>query len=103
MFRRRASNKNSRVAPAPPDAGHLNGSAGGDTTAVAGALVDYSLVLCLVFGGCCSYVLTFQLSEYLGLPDPKGRSQECLGVRGTAACRVQRRCVNASLITRPHS
>jgi hypothetical protein len=68
MFRRRASNKTSRVAPPPPDAARLNGSAGGEkgdpkaTVAVAGALLDYSLMLFLVFGGCCSYVLTFQLS-----------------------------------------
>lgn len=63
MFRRRANNKTSRVACAA----HLNGSAGGEkddtkaTVAVAGALLDYSLMLFLVFGGCCSYVLTFQL------------------------------------------
>jgi hypothetical protein len=63
MFRRRASNKTSHVARAA----RLNGSAGGEkddpraTVAVAGALLDYSLMLFLVFGGCCSYVPTSQL------------------------------------------
>lgn len=62
MSRRRAVNKESHIVPPPPDAVSLNGSAGGETggpkaaVAVAGALLDYSLMLFLVFGGCCSYV-----------------------------------------------
>lgn len=72
MFRRRAvNNKSSRVAR-PPNANILNGSAGGATqhdgphaaTSVAGALLDYSLMLLLVFGGCCSYVATFLPSDW---------------------------------------
>ena len=40
---------------------YMNGSAGSKAnvavaTSVAGALLDYSLAILLVFGGCCSYV-----------------------------------------------
>ena len=74
MFRRRASNKTSRVARPLPDAARLNGSAegakddSGATMTVAGALLDYSLMLFLVFGGCCSYVPT---SSSLDLTDQR--------------------------------
>jgi hypothetical protein len=61
-FRQRTSDKKSRSIP-PMKPLHMNGSAGtsrGDAvaTSVAGALLDYSLALLLVFGGCCSYVST---------------------------------------------
>jgi len=64
MFRRRAVNEEPRTSPEPDrDGARLNGSASGErregaktAASVAGALVDYSLILLLVFGGCCSYV-----------------------------------------------
>lgn len=74
MSRRRTVNKESRITPPPLDAARLNGSAGGEkrgpkaAVAVAGALLDYSLMLFLVFGGCCSYVPTSH-SAYSGFPD----------------------------------
>ena len=76
MSRRRAvNNLNNKSSPAvrpPNEAAQLNGSAGGITQhhhrndgsqagsrmSVAGALLDYSFMLFLVIGGCCSYVST---------------------------------------------
>jgi hypothetical protein len=77
MFHRRAvnnlNNKSSlAVRPQNEEAAHLNGSVGrtaqhhhrddgsqaGSRMSVAGALLDYSFMLFLVIGGCCSYVST---------------------------------------------
>lgn len=76
MSRQRAVNnlnkKSSRSAPPPNETTRLNGSAGGaaqrhrhddspqtaSRMSVAGALLDYSFMLFLVIGGCCSYVST---------------------------------------------
>lgn len=76
MFRRRAvnnlNNKSSQADRPPNEAAHQNGSAGGaaqhhhrddssqaaNRMSVAGALLDYSFMLFLVIGGCCSYVST---------------------------------------------
>jgi hypothetical protein len=75
MFRRRAVNnlnkKSSRAVRPPNEAARLNGFAGGaaqhhhddgpqaaSRMSVAGALLDYSFMLFLVIGGCCSYVST---------------------------------------------
>ena len=92
MSRRRAVNKESHIAPPPPDAARLNGSADGEkggpkaAVAVAGALLDYSLMLFLVFGGCCSYVPTSR-SAYSGSPE---RDQFIIGMSGpTRSCSAQ--------------
>jgi hypothetical protein len=76
MFRQRAvnnlNNKSSRAVRPPNEADRLDGSAGGaaqhhhddgdpqaaSRMSVAGALIDYSFMLFLVIGGCCSYVST---------------------------------------------
>ncbi len=70
MFRRRPVNnfnESSRVAHPPNAAARLNGSAGGTAAqhhdssnrmSVVGVLLDYSFMLFLVIGGCCSYVST---------------------------------------------
>ena len=76
MFRRRTvnnlNNKSSQADRPPNEAAHQNGSAGGaaqhhkhddgpqaaNRMSVAGALLDYSFMLFLVIGGCCSYVST---------------------------------------------
>ena len=82
MFRRRAlnnlNNKSSRSVRPPNEAARLNGSAGGAAqhhhhdgpqaasrmSSVAGALLDYSFMLFLVIGGCCSCVPTsLQLTQ----------------------------------------
>jgi hypothetical protein len=70
MSRRRAVNDKSAQVALPPNA---NGSAGGAQhgpqaamSSVAGALLDYSLMLFLVFGGCCSYVIGFWFLRTLG-------------------------------------
>ena len=68
-FRQRTSDKKSRsVSPMKPL--YMNGSAGSKAnvavaTSVAGALLDYSLAILLVFGGCCSYVSTSLASPSL--------------------------------------
>jgi hypothetical protein len=92
MSRRRAVNKESHIAPPPPDAVSLNGSAGGETggpkaaVAVAGALLDYSLMLFLVFGGCCSYVPTSRSANSSSLD----RDHLTIGMSGpTRGCCAQ--------------
>ncbi|KAI9508186.1 UAA transporter [Russula earlei] len=63
MFRRRTIKEDSRAVPSP-DA--LNSSAGGArdsvkaAVSVTGALLDYSLILFTVFGGCCSNVWVYE-------------------------------------------
>ncbi|KAI0255762.1 UAA transporter [Lactifluus subvellereus] len=65
MFRRRAVNSQSPNAPTPKSV-HLNGSIDRQKSgpraaiSVAGALLDYSLVPLLVFGGCCSNVWAYE-------------------------------------------
>jgi hypothetical protein len=61
-LRQRTAKKNPRSI-SPMKLVQMNGDTGaskGDNvvvaTSVAGALLDYSLPLLLVFGGCCSYV-----------------------------------------------
>ncbi|KAI9464542.1 UAA transporter [Lactarius psammicola] len=63
--RQRTANKKPReVSPTKPV--HLNGVASAGrgnvavSTSVAGALLDYSLLLLLVFGGCCSNVWAYE-------------------------------------------
>jgi hypothetical protein len=76
MSRRHAVNnlnkESSRAVRPPNEAARLNGSAGGaaqrhlhdvvpqaaSRMSIAGALLDYSFMLFLVIGGCCSYVST---------------------------------------------
>ncbi|KAI0305976.1 UAA transporter family-domain-containing protein [Multifurca ochricompacta] len=62
MSRRRKVNKQSHEAT--PDTASLNGSVRSDSprviVSVAGALLDYSLMLFLVFGGCCSNVWAYE-------------------------------------------
>ena len=77
MSRQRVVNnlnkKSSRAVRSPNEAARLNGSAGGaaqhhdddhdglqaaSRMSVAGVLLDYSFMLFLVIGGCCSYVST---------------------------------------------
>ena len=86
-FRQRTANKKSRsISPV------LNGSANtsrenpsakvAEATSVAGALLDYSLILLLVFGGCCSYVSISwlsccYLSVYLSLTETSGPMRNC--------------------------
>ncbi|KAH9967365.1 UAA transporter [Russula dissimulans] len=68
MFRQRAVNGEPRTAPVPDhDTSRLNGSASGErregakvAASVAGALMDCSLMLLLVFGGCCSNVWAYE-------------------------------------------
>lgn len=72
-LRQRTTKKKRRsVSPIKPV--QTNGEAGakqGDNvavaTSIAGALLDYSLPLLLVFGGCCSYVSTLLISPELEL------------------------------------
>ena len=100
MFRRRAVNNERSNAP-PPKTVHLNGSIdrqkGGPRAAisVAGALLDSSLVLLLVFGGCCSCVLPFPhfLTFRFCTLNIAVTVQQCLGLRRTAPRRAWGRCV----------
>lgn len=82
MFRQRAvnnlNNKSSRAVRPPNEAARLNGSAGdhrddvpqaASRMSVAGALLDYSFMLFLVIGGCCSYVSAFLQCSQSGLHD----------------------------------
>jgi hypothetical protein len=89
MFRRRAVNNlnNNKSPPAvrPPNdeaAARLNGSTGGaahgpqaaSRMSVAGALLDYSFMLFLVIGGCCSYVSTSLQHTQVFMPTTAGMS-----------------------------
>jgi hypothetical protein len=67
-LRQRTAKKKSRSKPVQinGDAGASKGDNVAVATSVAGALLDYSLPLLLVFGGCCSYVSHF--SRLLILP-----------------------------------
>lgn len=82
MFRQRAVNSlnnKSRAVRPPNEAARLNGSAGDHRDddvrqaacrmSVAGVLLDYSFMLFLVIGGCCSYVSTSLQCSQSGLHD----------------------------------
>lgn len=61
LRQRTAKKKPGFISPMKPvqmngDAGASKGDNVAVATSVAGALLDYSLPLLLVFGGCCSYV-----------------------------------------------
>jgi hypothetical protein len=104
MFRRRAVNnlnkKSSRAVRPPNEAARLNGSAGGaaqhhddddvpqaaSRISVAGVLLDYSFMLFLVIGGCCSYVSTSL--QHTQIFTSWQSLQQCLGLRGTASRRA---------------
>ena len=101
MFRRRAVNKDSRVAP-PPDATRLHGFAGKErgglkaAVSVAASLLDYSLMLFLVFGGCCSYVSTSAPPVLVLHTQLFLTWQKCLGLRRAAPRGACCRCVGVA-------